>query len=322
MSYEAQGYDPNAPTWLTSHINRYGNVSLRLQQESGMDSLYFVIVESWDSEKIRYQATDTFFQFKYCDLNYGFQAQEGCIGFSEGLNSLVQQSRRTNVQLPSRPQIPQTVASYNGNNGIEEDRLDDLDDPTYEDVGPPIPVKKAIDKRKFIQEETKDFEALLDKVKILEVKMDKIDLKIDKMIGLVEKLSTSGTGTNIMVQPSVSPAPPSLQTTTNLPHPTSVPPPPYPPGVGQGGPPPPPPPPAVGPGGGPPPPPPPPGPPAPPPPGPPAPPPPGPSSLGSQLQGVKLNKSSSPRPAPKPAAPMSVQDEMAKLLAKRRNQQS
>ena len=70
--------------------------------------------------------------------------------------------------------------------------------------------------------------------------MDKIDLKIDKMIGLVEKLSTSGNGTNIMVQPSVSPAPPSLQTTTNLPHPTSVPPPPYPPGVGQGGPPPPP----------------------------------------------------------------------------------
>ena len=32
MSYEAQGYDPNAPTWLTSHINRYGNVSLRLEQ--------------------------------------------------------------------------------------------------------------------------------------------------------------------------------------------------------------------------------------------------------------------------------------------------
>ena len=62
------------------------------------------------------------------------------------------------------------LLSFSGNNGIEEDRLDDLDDPTYEDVGPPIPVKKAIDRRKFSQEETKDFEALLDKVKILEVK--------------------------------------------------------------------------------------------------------------------------------------------------------
>ena len=36
--------------------------------ESGMDSLYFVIVESWDSEKIRYQATDTFFQFKVAEF--------------------------------------------------------------------------------------------------------------------------------------------------------------------------------------------------------------------------------------------------------------
>ena len=35
---------------------------------SGVDSLYFVIVESWDSEKIRFQATDTFFQFKVAEF--------------------------------------------------------------------------------------------------------------------------------------------------------------------------------------------------------------------------------------------------------------
>ena len=56
--------------------------------------------------------------------------------------------------------ICSVLLSFSGNNGFEEEECDELEDPTYEDVGPPIPVKKAIDRRRFSQEETKFFIAL------------------------------------------------------------------------------------------------------------------------------------------------------------------